>query len=148
VLGLAFNWGTLVGWTAVTDSFNWPVMLPLYLSGITWTIVYDTIYAHQDKIDDISIGVKSTALYFGDKTKLWLSGFSIASLSCLAYSGYQAGMGIPFFLTSILLGGAHLAWQLKTVNFNNGADCMAKFVSNKWFGALVFGGIVLDKLCS
>ncbi|CAD6992812.1 unnamed protein product [Ceratitis capitata] len=69
VLGMAFNWGALLGWCATQGAVNWEACLPLYLSGICWTIVYDTIYAHQDKFDDIQIGVKSTALRFGENTK-------------------------------------------------------------------------------
>ncbi|KAJ2753829.1 Para-hydroxybenzoate--polyprenyltransferase, mitochondrial precursor (PHB:polyprenyltransferase), partial [Coemansia pectinata] len=64
VLGLAFNWGALVGWTAVTGGMNWGVALPLYAAGVSWTLVYDTIYGHQDKRDDVAAGVKSTSLLF------------------------------------------------------------------------------------
>ncbi len=67
-LGLAFNWGAILGWGAVTGGVAAPA-LALYLAGIAWTLVYDTIYAHQDKEDDILIGVKSTALLFGRSTK-------------------------------------------------------------------------------
>ena len=67
VLGLAFNWGALVGWSAVQNSLAWPPLV-LYLGGIFWTLGYDTIYAHQDKEDDVLIGVKSTALQFGENT--------------------------------------------------------------------------------
>src|SRR4029078_10855371 len=70
-LGLAFNWGALVGWSAINDSLA-PSALLLYLGGISWTPAYDTIYAHQDKEDDVLIGVKSTALQFGESTKGWL----------------------------------------------------------------------------
>ena len=68
VLGLAFNWGVLVGWSAVHGSLSWPPVL-VYLGGIFWTLAYDTIYAHQDREDDVLIGVKSTAVHFGDNTK-------------------------------------------------------------------------------
>ena len=76
VLGLTFNWGGLLCWTAVQGSCDWSVCLPLYLSGVMWTLIYDTIYAHQDKDDDIQIGLKSTALKFGHQTKPWLSAFT------------------------------------------------------------------------
>ncbi|MCG8440715.1 MAG: 4-hydroxybenzoate octaprenyltransferase, partial [Caulobacterales bacterium] len=67
-LGLTFNWGALIGWSAVTGSLAWPPLL-LYLGGIAWTLGYDTIYAHQDKDDDAMIGVKSSALKLGRRTK-------------------------------------------------------------------------------
>ncbi|CAN6463667.1 unnamed protein product [Victoria cruziana] len=96
-LGLTFNWGALLGWAAVRGSLDLAVVLPLYASGVCWTLVYDTIYAHQDKDDDLKVGVKSTALRFGDLTKEWISGFGVASISCLALSGYNAHLGTSNF---------------------------------------------------
>ncbi|XVF44412.1 hypothetical protein PTKIN_Ptkin02bG0118300 [Pterospermum kingtungense] len=68
------------------------------MSGIFWTLVYDTIYAHQDKEDDIKVGVKSTALKSGDSTKDWTSGFAIACIGSLALSGYNAAIGVYLLL--------------------------------------------------
>jgi 4-hydroxybenzoate polyprenyltransferase len=79
VLGLAFNWGALVGWAAHFGGLSWPAMV-LYAAGIAWTLFYDTIYAHQDKEDDALIGVKSTARLFGAATRPWLRGFMVASV--------------------------------------------------------------------
>ena len=73
-LGLTFNFGALMGWSAVTGALSAPALL-LYLGAIFWTVGYDTIYAHQDKDDDALIGVKSTALMFGEHSKMWVSGF-------------------------------------------------------------------------
>ena len=86
-LGLTFNWGVLLGYAAVQGSLNWPIVLPLYAHGICWTLVYDTIYAHQDKDDDIVVGIKSTALLFGGNTKTWLSGFAASSIGFLGLTG-------------------------------------------------------------
>ncbi|CAN6463668.1 unnamed protein product [Victoria cruziana] len=146
-LGLTFNWGALLGWAAVRGSLDLAVVLPLYASGVCWTLVYDTIYAHQDKDDDLKVGVKSTALRFGDLTKEWISGFGVASISCLALSGYNAHLGWPFyaFLTA---GTGQLVWQIWTVDLLKGSDCNKMFVSNKWFGALIFGGILFGKLAA
>ena len=74
VLGLTFNWGALLGWAAVRGDLGWPAVV-LYAAGLLWTLGYDTIYAHQDKEDDILIGVKSTALKLGAATKPWLWAF-------------------------------------------------------------------------
>ena len=86
-LGLTFNWGALLGYAAVHGSLSWPIVMPLYAHGICWTLVYDTIYAHQDKDDDIVVGIKSTALLFGVNTKAWLSGFAASSVSFLGLTG-------------------------------------------------------------
>ncbi|KAI9296146.1 4-hydroxybenzoate polyprenyl transferase [Neoconidiobolus thromboides FSU 785] len=145
-LGLAFNWGALLGWSAMVGHCNWNIVLPLYCAGISWTLVYDTIYAHQDKLDDVKVGVKSTALYMGDQTKFYLSGFSAITLSMLTLSGYLNGHGVPFFLGTIIGGGSHLYWQLKTVDLNNTKQCWEKFKSNNTFGAIIAAAILADLL--
>ena len=96
-LGLTFNWGALVGWAAVTGGLAWPPIL-LYAAGLCWTLGYDTIYAHQDKEDDALIGVKSTALKLGARTRPWLAGFYGAAVALLAAAGFAAGLGWPFLL--------------------------------------------------
>ncbi|KAM0061456.1 putative 4-hydroxybenzoate polyprenyltransferase [Helianthus debilis subsp. tardiflorus] len=146
-LGLTFNWGALLGWSAIRGSLDPAIVLPLYLSGVFWTLVYDTIYAHQDKEDDKIVGVKSTALRFGDSTKLWVSGFGIACISSLALSGFNANLGLPYYVFLAAASG-QLAWQIWTVDISSAPDCSRKFVSNKWFGALVFGGILMGRLSS
>ncbi|KAL7098556.1 hypothetical protein ACP275_09G024500 [Erythranthe tilingii] len=146
-LGLTFNWGALLGWAAVKGSLDPAVVLPLYAAGVFWTLVYDTIYAHQDKEDDIRVGVKSTALRFGDSTKEWVSGFGIACISSLALSGYNAELEWPYY-TFLAASSAQLAWQISTVDLSSRADCNRKFVSNKWFGAAVCSGILFGRLLS
>lgn len=144
VLGLAFNWGALAGWSAITGGMDWAVVLPLYAAGISWTLVYDTIYGHQDKRDDVIAGVKSTSLLFGDDTKAILSTFSATTISLLCVAGYMNGNGIPFYATVIGAGSAHLIWQLKNVDINNPAKCWRMFKSNTWFGGIIFSAIVAD----
>lgn len=111
VLGMTFNWGALLGWCATQGSVDCSACLPLYLSGICWTIVYDTIYAHQDKKDDLAIGVKSTALRFGDDTKLWLSGFTTAMISGLITTGIVCDQTWPYY-SSIAIVAAHITQQV------------------------------------
>ncbi|KAG0174262.1 hypothetical protein DFQ28_002899 [Apophysomyces sp. BC1034] len=144
VLGMAFNWGALLGWSAMTGALDLSVAGPLYAGGIAWTLVYDTIYAHQDKTDDIKVGVKSTALRFGEKTTQWLTGFSATFVSMTALAGYMNGQGLPFYVLSVAGPAAHLAWQLRTVKYDQPADCWAKFKSNTWVGGLLWSGIVAD----
>ncbi len=144
VLGLAFNWGALVGWTAWYGSLSWPPFL-LYLAGIAWTLGYDTIYAHQDKSDDAIVGVKSTALLFGDKTLIWVSGFYAACWLLLVAAGLSAGAGAVFLLLMLVAGG-HLIWQVRTSNIDDQARCLVVFKSNVQFGFLVWIAILSASL--
>ncbi|KAI1900032.1 hypothetical protein AGOR_G00045830 [Albula goreensis] len=145
VLGLTFNWGALLGWSAVMGSCDWSVCLPLYFSGVMWTLIYDTIYAHQDKADDVIVGVKSTALRFQEQTKLWLSGFSVAMLGGLVWTGVNAQQTLPYYGVVSLLA-VHLANQIYTLDINSPEDCWKKFVSNRNLGLLLFLGIVIGNL--
>lgn len=144
---MTFNWGALLGWAAIKESLDPAVIVPLYTAGICWTLVYDTIYAHQDKEDDLKVGVKSTALRFGESTKQWISAFGAASIGSLALSGYNAELAWAYF-PFLTAAAAQLAWQISTVDLSDRADCNRKFVSNKWFGALVFSGILCGRLAS
>ncbi len=144
VLGLAFNWGALLGWTAATGSLGWPAVA-LYAAGIAWTLGYDTIYAHQDKDDDALIGIKSSALRLGRATRPWLFAFYGAALALLALAGGLAGLAWPFYVVAAA-AGVQLAWQAAQVNTDSPADCLAKFISNKWFGAIIFAAIVAGRL--
>lgn len=141
-LGLAFNWGALLAWTAQTGSLGWPAVL-LYLAGIAWTLFYDTIYAHQDREDDALIGVKSTARLFGDKSEYWLRGFLVAAvvLMSLAIIYALAPLVNPLKMSLALAGawafGAHLNWQLGKLDINDGDVCLRLFRSNRDAGLIV-----------
>lgn len=145
VLGMTFNWGALLGWSATTGSVEWSACLPLYLAGVCWTIVYDTIYAHQDKVDDVLLGIKSTAIRFGDNTKLWLTGFSTAMLGGLVTSGIVCDQTWPYY-SALGIISAHLAHQIYSLNIHNPTDCANKFISNHQVGLILFLGIVLGTL--
>jgi 4-hydroxybenzoate polyprenyltransferase len=143
-LGLNFNWGALIGWTAVTGSLAAPPLL-LYLGGICWTLGYDTIYAHQDKEDDAHIGVKSSALALGDKTRPWLFVFYGAAVLLWAAAGLAAGLSWPFWIGPA--GAAlHFAWQAARVDIDDPSDCLAKFRANRGVGWLMLAGIVAGRL--
>ncbi len=143
VLGLAFNWGTLVGWSSVTGDVALPAVW-LYAAGIFWTLGYDTIYAHQDKEDDRRLGLRSTAILFGVATRPWLFGFYIATILLLALAGGAAELGLIYF-GGLAASAAHLAWQAANVEFDAPKDCLAKFRSNRIFGLIVFAGIALGR---
>ena len=139
-LGLTFNWGALLGWAAVEGALAWPAGL-LYAGGIAWTLGYDTIYAHQDKEDDALIGVKSTALALGEKTKPWIHAFYLLAVAGFAAAGALADIAWPFYAG---LGAASLLfiWQAATLKIDAPGDCLAKFKLNFWVGAVLFAGIV------
>lgn len=139
-LGLAFNWGALLAWTAHTGRLEWPAVL-LYLSGIAWTLFYDTIYAHQDKEDDALIGVKSTALLFGDATPRWLLGFMILTMLLQMLAVILAGIGgSSLALLVALLApwamGLHMHWQLRRLKLDDGERLLRLFRSNRDAGLL------------
>jgi len=139
-LGLAFNWGALLAWTAHTGSLGWPAVA-LYAAGITWTLFYDTIYAHQDAEDDALIGVKSTARLFGDKTPRWLRGFMVATVSIMGLSVIFAAIGHSVLALVMALGGPwamgwHLAWQLRSFDVDDNAGLLRLFRSNRDAGLI------------
>ncbi len=142
VLGMAFNWGALLGWAAVRGDLDWtPVFL--YVAGIFWTLGYDTIYAHQDKEDDILIGIKSTALKLRDRTRPLLWGFYTLALTLIAAAGWSDGLGL-FFWIGLGLGALQLAWQVGRVNIDDPADCLRKFKSNRVFGWCLLLGLLTE----
>jgi 4-hydroxybenzoate polyprenyltransferase len=143
-LGLTFNWGALVGWAAVLGEIG-PPALTLYVAGIFWTLGYDTIYAHQDKADDLLIGVRSSALRLGDATRPWLFAFYGAAVALTALAGFLAALAWPFYL-ALALAAAQLVWQAATVDTDDARDCLAKFKSNRLYSWLVLGGIVAGQL--
>ncbi len=139
-LGLAFNWGALLAWTAHTGSLGWPAVM-LYLAGIAWTLFYDTIYAHQDAEDDALIGVKSTARLFGDRTRQWLRGFMVATISIMGIAVIFAVIGQSVLALVVALGGPwamgwHLAWQLRHFDADDGAGLLRLFRSNRNAGLI------------
>jgi 4-hydroxybenzoate polyprenyltransferase len=140
-LGLAFNWGTLVGWTAIVGELSWAPVI-LYLSGIMWTLGYDTIYAHQDKEDDALVGVKSTARLFQDNSKIWLFFFYSMTILGTFLAGLLAGLA-PTFLIALMPYGVHLITQVIQTNLNNPLCCLATFKSNRNAGFLMLTGLML-----
>jgi 4-hydroxybenzoate polyprenyltransferase len=143
-LGLNFNWGALIGWTAVTGSLTWSPIL-LYLGGICWTLGYDTIYAHQDKEDDARIGVKSSALALGDKTRPFLFLFYGAATALWLAAGLADGLN-PMFIIGLTLAASQLAWQAVQVDIHDPIDCLSKFRSNRVVGWLMLAGIIIGHL--
>ncbi|KAF8803667.1 4-hydroxybenzoate polyprenyl transferase [Phlegmacium glaucopus] len=143
VLGLAFNWGALLGWSAVSGTVDWGVCLPLYAGGICWTLVYDSVYAHQDKVDDIQVGIRSTALLFGPQTRPILSGLSASSLLFISYAGHLNSQGELFYL-GIGLASIQLARILYRTDFDDRRSCWNGFVGCGWVGFWIWMGALGD----
>ncbi len=138
-LGLTFNWGALVGWVAVHGEIAWPAIM-LYAACVFWTLGYDTIYAHQDKIDDAKVGVKSTARRLGKSTKPFV-------LIC-----YGIFIGIFYIIVSpekwalfcLSCAALHLLWQALSVNLENPRSCKKTFSTNALMGWLLLLSIILS----
>jgi 4-hydroxybenzoate polyprenyltransferase len=142
VLGLAFSWGALMGFAVTLGRIDAAAVV-LYAGSIAWVIGYDTIYAHQDSEDDLLIGIKSTALLFGAKTRPALLGFyglAVALIGvalALAQAGWPAWIGLTAF-------SAHLAWQIARLDIRDTALCLRLFKSNRDAGLLLFAGLLID----
>ena len=168
-LGLTFNWGALLGFSAATgvgpglwravapgvigsgdwrflgraladSSLQWPALL-LYSSGLFWTLGYDTIYAIQDLEDDALAGVKSSARRLGARAPLAILGFYLASLTLLLATGAAAGLG-PAFYVLLIAYGIQLCSQARRVRTDDGARALRLFKSNSWAGLILFAALV------
>lgn len=149
-LGLAFNWGALLAWTAHTGRLEAPAVV-LYLAGIAWTLFYDTIYAHQDTEDDTLIGVKSTARLFGQNTPQWLRRFLMGTVGLMGIAVVFAALPNASVLAlAVAVGGPwamgwHMAWQLRGLDIDNPAKMLQLFRVNRDTGIipLLFFAIAL-----
>ncbi|WP_299739664.1 4-hydroxybenzoate octaprenyltransferase [uncultured Roseobacter sp.] len=140
-LGLAFNWGALLAWTAHSGALEAPAVV-LYLAGIAWTLFYDTIYAHQDTEDDALIGIKSTARLFGDKSPAWLRRFLMATVGLMGLAVIftalpQANvMAMVLVLAGPWAMGWHMAWQLRGLDIEDSAKLLQLFRANRDTGMI------------
>lgn len=134
-LALTFNIGVLIGYAAITNILPFEIYF-LYAAGIFWTLGYDTIYAYQDIDDDISIGVKSTAILFKDSAKYWISSFYILMTSNLLIFGLLSSQEMIYFLLLILIL-SHQFFQIYKLDIKRPEVCLAIFKSNKYLGLLV-----------
>jgi 4-hydroxybenzoate polyprenyltransferase len=146
VLGITFKWGALVGWSAVYGELA-PAPVVLYLGCVLWTMGYDTIYAHQDKDDDELLGLKSTAIKFGDRTPDWVGAFYAGAIVLWSVAGFLAGAHLAFF-TALALVGLQFAWQVATLDIDDAANCLRRFRSNRDVGWLIFLGLLADMAIS
>ena len=148
VLGLAFGWGALMGWASVFASLDLPALL-LYAGTICWIIGYDTIYAHQDREDDALIGMRSTALHFGDQTKKWLAlfygGTLLLLLAAVLTGAFEvlSAWRLLVILSGMAGGAVLLVWQIGTLDINDARNCLDRFRQAHIFGVIVFVTLLL-----
>ncbi|MEZ5765132.1 MAG: 4-hydroxybenzoate octaprenyltransferase [Xanthobacteraceae bacterium] len=142
VLGLAFSWGALMGFAVTLGTLGAPAFA-LYAGAISWVIGYDTIYAHQDRDDDALIGVKSTALLFGERTQTMLTLFYAIAVALIGVSIWLSGGG-AFAYVGLVAFAAHLVWQVRAIRIDDSALCLRLFKSNRDAGLLLFAGLAAD----
>lgn len=144
-LGVVFNWGVFLGPAAVTGAMPWGLVLPLHAGAVCWTLVYDTLYAHQDKKDDASVGVKSTALLLGDRTKPALYVFTAATVALWTLAGINTDQLWPYYI-GVLASGALSTAVTRQANLDSPSSCMEAFKAHKWVGLAMLTGCATSTL--
>jgi len=132
VLGVTFGWGALLGSAAATGGLGWEAAA-LYAAAIAWILGYDTIYAHQDREDDALVGIRSTALRFGERTRPFLAACYAATVALLALTGWIAGLN-AWFYAALALPAVLLARQVASLDIRDPALCLALFKANREVG--------------
>lgn len=141
-LGLAFSWGALMGFAVILGRID-ATALFLYAGSIAWVIAYDTIYAHQDTEDDVMVGIKSTALLFGERTQTALTIFYSLAVALIGIALWRGGSHWPAWI-GLIAFAAHLVWQVRSIRISDSALCLRLFKSNRDAGLLLFAGLLAD----
>lgn len=144
VLGAAFGWAVPMAFAAQTGEVPRVAWL-LFVATVLWTTAYDTMYGMVDREDDVKIGVKSTAILFGDADRIVIGVLQLLALGALALAGQAASLGGYFYFGLALAAGLAL-YQQYLIRERQPAACFRAFLNNHWFGAAVFSGIVLAYL--
>ncbi|MBI2779589.1 MAG: 4-hydroxybenzoate octaprenyltransferase [Gammaproteobacteria bacterium] len=144
VLGMAFGWAVPMVFAAQTGEMPKVAWL-LFTATVLWATAYDTMYAMVDRPDDLKIGVKSTAILFGDADRLIIGVIQLLFLLALLLIGRQLEMGAPYYLGLTFAAGLGV-YQQYLIRNRDAAGCFKAFLNNNWFGAAIFCGIVLDYL--
>jgi len=142
VLGVAFSWGVPMAFAATVGDVPRVGWL-LFLATVIWVVVYDTQYAMTDRPDDIKIGVRSTAILFGELDRVFIVGLQLLLLASLVLVGRSAGMGVWYY-GGLAVAGLFCAYQAHLVKERDVVQSFRAFLNNAWFGAAVFAGILLD----
>ncbi len=141
-LGVAFGWAVPMAFAAELNTVP-PIAWLMFLATVLWATAYDTMYAMVDRMDDIALGVKSTAILFGDSDRQIIGLIQGMLLVCLVMIGYQAELGWVYYL-GVCAAAALAGYQQYLIRFREREACFRAFLNNNWFGAVVFLGILLD----
>ena len=144
VLGIAFSWGILMAFTAQTNTIPQAALL-LFIANWLWTVAYDTEYAMVDREFDIEIGVKSTAILFGDADRVIIGSLQAMFIIAMWLAGRQFEMGSAFNV-SLLVSSALLVYQQFLIRDRLPGPCFKAFLNNNWIGAIIFVGVLLNYL--
>lgn len=144
VLGAAFAWAIPMAFAAQSGALGVEVWL-LYTAVVLWTVVYDTFYAMVDRDDDLRIGVKSTAILFGEQDRLMTGVLQALTLYALVMVGSRFELG-TFYYISLGVAAALFAYQQYLIRFRQREACFKAFMNNNWVGLAIFIGVVVDKL--
>lgn len=142
VLGAAFAWSVPMAYTAETGELHKQVWL-LYIITVLWTVAYDTMYAMVDRDDDIKIGVKSTAILFGNSDRMVIAGLQTLVILVLCIVGKQAELG-SFFYLSVVVAATLFVYQQHLIRNRDRDGCFKAFLNNHWVGLAIFIGVVLE----
>nr|WP_274522363.1 4-hydroxybenzoate octaprenyltransferase [Ectothiorhodospira mobilis] len=142
-LGMAFGWGAPMAFAAQTGALPPPVGWLIFCITILWATAYDTMYAMVDRADDLKIGVKSSAILFGEADRGIIGALQALVLLGLLLLGQQAGLGLWYHL-GLTLAAALALYQQYLIHDRMPADCFRAFLNNNWFGAAVFLGLLAD----
>lgn len=140
VLGIAFGWGAVMAWAAVRNEIGWPA-IGIFAATICWAVGYDTIYALQDIEDDRRIGVRSSAIFFGDRCGIAIGGALVTMTAILALVGMATDLARPFYLSLAVAAGLFLAQAQQVRRGVSPAQAFALFAQHVWIGALLLAGI-------
>lgn len=144
VLGAAFSWAIPMAFAAQTNSLPQALWL-LYAANLLWTVAYDTEYAMVDRDDDLQVGIKSTAILFGDYDRVAIAVLQGLTVLCLLLAGLAFGLG-PIYFLSVIAAAASFFWQQRTIRTQDPQQCFRAFLSNNYSGMLIFIGIAVDRL--
>lgn len=144
VLGVVFSWAAPMGYATVTGGLD-AAALALWAAGFFWILGYDTIYAHQDREDDALVGIRSTALRFGERTRPFLTACYAVTVALLALSGWLAGLSW-WFLPALLLPAALLARQVVALDIRDPGLCLRLFKANREVGLAIALAFLIGRL--
>ena len=142
VLGIAFSWGILMAFSAATENIPQAAYL-LFVANCLWTVAYDTQYAMVDREFDLKIGVKSTAILFGDADKVIIGSLQVMFILAMILAGRQFELGPPYYLSLVIASG-FLAYQQYLIKDRLPGPCFESFLNNNWVGAVIFIGVLLS----